>query len=64
MNVKTVLIQIDCPKILKRANNTPTFQRLTRNPLKIGANKERVNHKQYSDMLRLYPLLGIEVTEI
>jgi hypothetical protein len=44
MNVKTVLIQIDCPKILKRANNTPTFQRLTRNPLKIGANKERVNH--------------------
>jgi len=64
MNIKTVSIKVNCPKILKRVNSTPTFQRLTRKPLQIGANIERVNHKQYSDMLRLYSLLGIEVKEV
>jgi hypothetical protein len=63
-NIKTVKITIPNEKILKRVNTTPTFSRLSRLTLKVGENIENVNHKQFFDMIRLFPLLGISVEEI
>lgn len=63
-NVKTVKITIPNEQILRRINSTPTFSRLSRLKLKVGDNIERVNHKQYSDMVRLYPLLNVTVQEL
>lgn len=62
-NVKTVIIEIPNAQILKRLNSTPTFSRLSKLNLQVGKNRENVNHKTYSDMLRLYPLLGVWVYE-
>ena len=61
MNKLKVLINVPSEAILKRLNSTPTFSRLSRINLKVGQNKETVNHKQFSDMLRLYQLLGVTV---
>ena len=50
--------------ILKRINSTPALNRLSRLNLQVGVNIENVNHTQYSDMKRLYELLGVTVEEI
>ena len=63
-NVKEISINIPNEHILKRVMSTPTLNRLVRTELKVGQNIERVNHKQYSDIMRLYPMLGIEITEL
>jgi hypothetical protein len=63
-NVKTVKITIPNEQILKRINSTPALNRLSRLALKVGANIENVNHTQFADMVRLYPILGVTVEEI
>jgi hypothetical protein len=63
-NIKTVRITIPDEKILKRVNSTPTFSRLSRLKLKVGENIENVNFKQFSDMVRLFPLINVTVEEI
>ena len=63
-NVKEISINIPNEQILKRVMSTPTLNRLVRTELKVGQNIERVNHKQYSDIVRLYPMLGIEINEL
>ena len=63
-NVKKITIDIPNEQILKRVLSTPTLNRLVRTPLKVGINVEMVNHKQFSDIMRMYPLLGIEINEI
>jgi hypothetical protein len=63
-NIKTIKIIIPNERILKRVNSTPTFSRLSKLNLQVGENIENVNLKQFADMVRLYPLLGITVEEI
>lgn len=63
-NIKTVKITIPNEQILKRLNSTPTFNRLSRLKLQVGENIENVNHAQFADMVRLYPLIGVTVEEV
>ena len=63
-NIKTVKITVPNEQILKRLNSTPTFSRLSRLRLNVGENIENVNHRQYADMNRLYPIIGVSVEEI
>ena len=63
-NVKKVKIVIPNQLSLKMAKTIPTFSRLSRLELVVGENIETVNHKQFSDMIRLYPQINIEVEEI
>ena len=62
--VKTVKITVPNEQILKRLNSTPTFNRLSRLKLQVGENIENVNHAQFADMVRLYPLIGVTVEEV
>jgi len=63
-NIKIVRIIVPNEQILKKINSTPTFDRLSRLNLHVGENIENVNHKQYADMLRLYPLIGVTIEEV
>ena len=63
-NVKTVKITIPNEQLLRKINSTPSLNRLSRLALKVGENIENVNHAQFADMVRLYPLLGVTVREI
>lgn len=63
-NIKTVKITIPSEQMLKRVNSTPTFNRLSRLKLQVGENIENVNHKQFADMVRIYPLIGVAVEEV
>ena len=60
-NIKTVKITVPNEQILKRLNSTPAFNRLSRLKLQVGENIEKVNHAQFADMVRLYPLIGVTV---
>ena len=62
-NTKNITIEVPNEQILKKINTTPTFNRLSRLKLNVGKNIEIVNHKQYSDMVRLFPLINVIVTE-
>lgn len=63
-NIKTVKITVPNERILKRLNSTPTFNKLSRLKLQVGENVENVNHAQFANMVRLYPLTGVTVEEI
>ena len=63
-NVKKVLIHVPNEKILKRLNNTPSLKRLTRLTLKVGDNIEHVNHFQFSEQKRIYPIAGVTYKEL
>ena len=63
-NIKTVKIIVPNDRVLNRLNSTPTFSRLSRLRLNVGENIENVNHKQFSDMNRLYPMINVSVEEI
>ena len=63
-NIKTVRITVPNEQILKRLNSTPTFSKLSRLKLKVGENIEKVNHAQFADMTRLFPLIGVTVKEV
>ena len=60
-NIKTIKITVLNEQILKRLNSTPTFNRLSRLKLQVGENIENVNHAQFADMVRLYPLIRLTV---
>ena len=62
--VKTVKIAVPNEQILKRLNSTQTFNRLSRLKLQVGENIENVNHAQFADMVRLYPLIGVTIEEV
>lgn len=63
-NIKTVKITVPSERILKRIKSTPTFNRLSRLNLQVGENIESVNHKQFADMVRLYPIAGCTIEVI
>jgi hypothetical protein len=63
-NIKNVKITVPNKEILKRLNSTPTFNILSRLKLQVGENIENVNHAQFADMVRLYPLIGVTVEEV
>lgn len=63
-NIKQVKIVIPNETILKRVNSTPTLKRLSKLNLIVGENTENVNHYQFSEMKRMYPILGIEIIEL
>ena len=63
-NVKTVCITVPNEAILKRINSTPALSRLSRLALRVGSNEENVNHAQYSDMMRLFHLIGVSITDL
>ena len=63
-NIKRVKITVPNEETLIRLNSTPTFSRLSRLKLNVGENIEKVNHKQFSDMTRLYPLINVSIEEI
>ena len=63
-NIKAVKIIIPNERVLKILNSTPAFNRLSRLKLNVGENVENVNHRQYADMKRLYPVLSVSVEEI
>jgi hypothetical protein len=63
-NVKTVRIFIPNTNILYRIINTPTFNRLFRTTPIVGENLEFVNHQQFADMNRLFPIIGISFEEV
>lgn len=63
-NVKTVKITVPDQAALRLAKTTPVFKQLTRLDLKVGENIENVNHKQFYDMQRMYPMIRIEVEEV
>lgn len=62
-NTKSITIEVPSQQILNRINSIPTFNRLSRLSLKVGKNTEVVNHKQYADMVRLFPLINVKVYE-
>lgn len=63
-NIKQVKIVIPNETILKRVNSTPTLKRLSKLNLIVGENAENVNHYQFSEMKRMYQILGIEIIEV
>ena len=63
-NIKKVVITIPNEIILKRVNSTFALNRLSRSNLIVGENEENVNHSQFAEMCRLYPLIGVNVKEI
>ena len=63
-NIKKVKIIIPNDIILKRVNSTPTLKRLSKCNLVVGENIENVNHYQFAEMKRMYPILGINLIEL
>ena len=63
-NVKQVKIVIPNEAILKKVNSTPTLKRLSKLNLVVGENTENVNYYQFSEMQRMYPILGIDIIEL
>jgi hypothetical protein len=63
-NVKTVKIIVPNENALRLFKRTPVFLRLTRLDLRVGENVERVNHYQFSEQMRMFPMIGIKVEEI
>ena len=63
-NIKQVKIVIPNEVILKRVNSTSTLKRLSKLNLVVGENTENVNHYQFSEMKRMYPILGIDIIEL
>ena len=60
-NVKKIVIEIPSEKTLKLIKTTPTLSRLFRGELNVGFNNQIVNHKQYSDIVRLIGITGCRV---
>ena len=63
-NVKKVKITIPNEVILKRIISTPALNRLSKIKLQVGENIENVNHFQFSNMIRMYPILNVGIIEI
>ena len=63
-NIKTVKITIPNEVILRKKNNTPTLSRQSRLSLNVGENIENVNHYQFSEQMRMFPIAGVQIEEI
>lgn len=63
-NVKTVKITIPSDVVLKRINSTPTLSRLSKLVLNVGENIEKVNHFQFAEQMRMFPIVGVKIIEI
>ena len=63
-NVKTVKITIPNEIVLKRINSTPALNRLSRLILKVGENTEKVNHFQFAEQMRMFPVAGAKIKEV
>jgi DMSO/TMAO reductase YedYZ molybdopterin-dependent catalytic subunit len=63
-NVKTVQIFIPNENVLSLIVRTPALSNLVRTKLKVGDNIERVNHYQFSQLMRMFPIAGAQVKEI
>ena len=63
-NVKTVKITIPNSSVLKLVRSTPLFQRLTKLKLQLGENIEQVNHYQFAEQMRMFPIAGVKIEEI
>lgn len=63
-NIKTVKITIPNEIILKKIISTPTLNRLSRLILKVGENIENVNHFQFTEQMRMFPIVGVKIEEI
>lgn len=63
-NTKTVKIIIPNNQVLNRINNTPALSKLSKLKLVVGENIEVVNHFQYTEQLRMFPILNVKIEEI
>jgi hypothetical protein len=63
-NVKTIKIIVPSEAVLKKINNTPALKNLSRLVLKVGENTERVNHYQFNQIMRMYPIIGCNISEM
>lgn len=63
-NVKTVKITIPNEIVLKKINSTPALNKLSRLILKVGENIEQVNHYQFNEQMRMFPIAGAKIEEI
>ena len=63
-NVKTVKITIPNSSVLKLVRSTPLFQRLTKLKLQLGDNIEQVNHYQFAEQMRMFPIAGVKIEEV
>jgi hypothetical protein len=63
-NIKKVKITIPNDSILKLVTTTPIFKRLTKLKLVLGENIEQVNHYQFAEQIRMFPIAGVEIEEI
>lgn len=63
-NIKTVKITIPNEIILKKIISTPALNRLSRLILKVGENIENVNHFQFAEQMRMFPIAGVKIEEI
>lgn len=63
-NIKKVKITIPNDVILKKIITTPALNKLSRIKLLVGDNIEHVNHYQFSELMRMFPIVGASVEEI
>jgi hypothetical protein len=63
-NIKIIKIIIPNEVILNKIDNTPALRQLSRLRLQVGDNIERVNHYQFSQILRMFPIAGAQVIEL
>lgn len=62
-NIKTITITIPSQEVLNLINHTPALRNLSKLSLKIGENIENVNYFQYSQLKRMYSLIGCTINE-
>lgn len=63
-NIITVRIIVPNEIVLNRINSTPALSKLSRVQLKVGSNLEYVNHFQYSEQMRMFPVCGCKIEKI
>ncbi len=63
-NIITVRITVPNEMVLNRINSTSALSKLSRLKLKVGANTEQVNHFQYSEQMRMFPVCGCKIEKI
>ena len=63
-NLKKIQVTVESEEVARLINSTPAFNKILRQPVKVGTIEERVNHWQYSQALRMLPIVGAKVTEL
>ena len=60
-NIISVRITIPNADILKIISSTPALSKLSRLKLVVGDNFEKVNHFQFSEQMRMFPICGVKI---